>query len=130
MVDEKIRNAIYIEIHKSVKRAALSTIDFNKDIKVLCPPDSELLKEEKEALARLTLSTEELLGLKKLIVSACITPIFDFFCLLDGVADPEKGEFDPWLGLTISQKPEEDEPMFHDELYKSYWLFKQEKVRG
>jgi hypothetical protein len=72
----------------------------------------------------MNLSPEAKSGLRKLIASACFTPVYGLFCLLDGIADPETGGANPWLGLTLATKPKEDEPMLHIELYESYWAYK------
>jgi len=126
MIDERTRTALFIEIHRSVENAASSAVDFKSVDDMMYPPSSGgLLPEEREALVGIQLSPLAESGLKKIIAHACISPIFDFFALLDGVADPEAGYFDPWLGLTLAPKPEEDEPMLHDELYESYWSYKE-----
>lgn len=130
MVDEATLKALFIEIHKSVHRAAADALNFASFSDPIYPPEGGLTQEEKDALQALELSPHEKSGLHKLIRHACVTPVFDLFCLFDGVADPETGKFDPWLGLTLAPKPEEDEPMLHDALYESYWDYKKYTVKA
>ncbi len=127
MIDEATRNAIFIDIHASVARASAWVLETLGREDPRYPPEGGLTAEERQALADMQLSPRARSGLRKLVASACVTPVFDFLCLLDGVADPETGSFDPWLGLTLAPKPEEDEPMLHDELYESYWLYKEQR---
>jgi hypothetical protein len=126
VVEETIRNALFLEIHKSVDRVSADVMEALGSKEPVYPPNVSLLPVERQALANLHLPSEAKSGLRKLIASACVTPVFDLFCLLDGVADPVIGDCDPWLGLTLTTKRDEDEnePMLHDELYESYWLYK------
>ncbi len=129
MIDQATRNALFIEIHKSVAEASSWVLETCGKEDPWYPPGEHLLPEERDALANLQLSAHAKSGLRKLIASACILPVCNLFCLLDGVADPETGDFNPWLGLTLapaSEDEHEDEGlMLHDELYDSYWLYKE-----
>jgi hypothetical protein len=124
MVDETTLKALFIEIHKSVHRASEEALNFGSCSDWIYPPDGGLTQQEKDSLKALKLSPDAKSGLHKLIRHACVSPIFDLFCLIDGVGDPETGNFDPWLGLTLAPKPDEYEPMLHDELYESYHDYK------
>ena len=124
MTDKTKRDVLFKEIHKSIDESAESVVSQLQDVALAYPPGVELTPEETTALLNLQLSEAAKSGLRKLLVDACSYPLFHFFSLLDAVADPETEVNGVWLGATIAEKPEEDEPMLHDELFESYWLYK------
>lgn len=126
MIEKRIRDALFKEIHKTINESAESVARIDSS-GLSYPPGIELTTEEVEALASLGLSDAAKTGLRKLAADACAYPLFHFFSLLDAVADPDTDLGDVWLGATIGKKPEGDEPMLHDELYESYWLWEEEK---
>ena len=93
------------------------------------PMDStgaQLSSAETAAIVGMSLSTEARSGLEKLVADAAAAAFFRFFCLLDGVADPEVREVDDWFGAVLTAPPnDEDRPMLHDELFDSYWRYRE-----
>ena len=126
MIEKQIRDALFLEIHKAIEESAQSVVSQLQSSGLSYPPGAELTPDEMAALSSLTLSEAAKSGLRKVVADACAYPLFHFFTLLDGVADPETDLGGVWLGASIAEKPEEDEPMLHDELYESYWLYKKE----
>ena len=125
MIKKEIRDALFKEIHKAIDESTESVAQLQTS-DLSYPPGVELTPDETTALSSLSLSEPAKSGLRKLVANACSYPLFQFFCLLDGVADPETDLDDEWLGGTIAEKPEEDEVMLHDEFFESYWLWKEE----
>jgi len=96
---------------------------------VLYPPmdstGAPVSSAETAAIAAMSLSREERSGLEKLVADAAAAAFFRFFCLLDGVADPEVHQVDDWSGAVLAAPPgDEDRPMLHDELFESYWRYR------
>jgi len=125
MIKKELRDALFIEIHKAIEESAESVAQLQTS-HLSYPPGVELTPEETAALQTLNLSAVARSALRRLAANACSYPLFQFFCLLDGVADPESEPDDVWLGATLAEKPDEDEPMLHDEFYESYWLWKED----
>lgn len=125
MIEKRIRDALFKDIHKAINESAESVARL--DLELSYPPGIELTPEEVEALASLALSDAAKSGLRKLAADACAYPLLHFFMLIDAVADPDTDLGEVWLGATIDNKPEGYEPMLHDELYESYWLWEEEK---
>ncbi len=128
------RKALFIEIHKTAERVTLEALDFSSIPSQLYPPEGGMTPEERLALQSLNLSPAAKSGLAKIIRHASITPVFDLLTLIDGVADPEIGDFKPWLGIRLSLNSVDDTDdtgnshmMWHDELYDSYWAYKDYK---
>ncbi len=124
MIEKTIRDALFKELHKAIDESAeyVCRLDASG---LAYPPGVELSSEESEAITSLQLSDAAKAALRKLVTDACSAPLFHFFSLLDAVADPEAELDEMWMGATIEAKnDEEDEPMLHDELFGSYWLYK------
>jgi hypothetical protein len=126
MIDDAARRALFIDIHRDIHDVATKTASCIPDAvdKLIYPPNAEFTRAELSALRKLQLAAAARSALAKLVAAACSTVMFQFFTLLDGVADPSTGDFDPWLGASLAPKPEEDEPMLHDEFHESYWSYK------
>ena len=129
MIDEATQRALFIDLHRDIHDVSAKTVARipNAINEVIYPPDGQLTLSEKNALRELQLSDAARSGLQKLIAEASSTVVFNLFALIDGVADPSTGKFDPWLGISLAPKSEEDEPMLHDEFYESYWSYNQMK---
>lgn len=125
MIEKTTRDALFKEIHKAIDEATESVVTQLQDADLSYPPGAELNQDESAALSSLELSEPAKSGLRKLVADACSYPLFHFFSLLDGVTSPNADLGEVWLGAAISEKGEEDEPMLHDELYESYWLYKE-----
>jgi hypothetical protein len=118
---------VFKEIHKAIDESAESFVSSLKNPKLSYPPDVELSANETDALSTLDFSKPGS-ALRKVVADACSYPVFQFFSLMDAVADPETDLGESWLGATLEEKTDdEDEPMLHDELFDSYWLYKKER---
>ena len=93
------------------------------------PVDSsgaQLSSAETAAIVAMSLSPDARSGLEKLVADAVAAAFFRFFCLLDGVADPDVREVSDWFGAVLAAPTEdEDRPMLHDELFDSYWRYRE-----
>jgi hypothetical protein len=93
------------------------------------PMDStgaQLSSAETAAIVGMSLSSEARSGLEKLVADAAAAAFFRFFCVLDGVADPAVREVEDWFGAVLAAPPnDEDRPMLHDELFDSYWRYRE-----
>jgi hypothetical protein len=129
MINDATRQA-FIDIHRDIHDVAAKTIARIPQAigELVYPPNAKFTSDEIAALQNLELSEAAHSALQKLVVEASSTVMFQFFTLLDGVADPTTGKFDPWLGVLLVAKPDEDEPMLHDEFYESYWNYKKLRV--
>lgn len=127
MIDKKVREALFWEIHKAIDEASGSVVNELGAAELSYPPGVELTPEENAALAGLRLNDAAQSGLKKLVADACAWPLFHFFSLMDGVADPEAERNEDWRGATIEKKGEGDDVMLHDELYETYWVYGERK---
>jgi hypothetical protein len=127
VIDEQTRRALFIDIHRDIHDVAAKTVTRVPDAigDLIYPLNGELTSAELAALKELKLSEAARSGLQKLIIEASSTVMFRFFELLDGVADPTTGNFSPWLGVSLAAKSSQDEPMLHDELYDSWWNYKE-----
>jgi len=89
-------------------------------------PGAQLSSAETAAIVGMSLSSEARSGLEKLVADAAAAAFFRFFCILDGVADPEVREVDDWFGAVLAAPLDDgDRPMLHDELYDSYWRYRE-----
>jgi len=87
---------------------------------------NQLSSAESAAIASLVLSPAARAGLEKLFADAAAGAFFRFFCLLDGVADPQVRPVAAWVGARLAEpQPDEDGPMLHDELFESYWRYRE-----
>jgi hypothetical protein len=139
MLNDEIRVTLLREAHRLIDEAAESAIgrltgiaggkvDFETR-SLAYPPsdgkgDAHLLSEtEAAAIARFGESELTLRGLRKLIRDAASAPLFHFFCLLDGIGDPECLEGDNlWLGADlVAPRDGEARAMLHDDFFECYW---------
>jgi hypothetical protein len=73
----------------------------------------------------MALTAEGRSGLKKLIADATANAFYRFFCLVDGVGDPEVQFVEGWLGAAIRERAGDvDEGMLHDEFLESYLAYR------
>ena len=120
----EIRRTILLELHAKIDAATaagLAVID-NRGIEPVYPPGVQLTDAELAALAGLQVSGEARSALEKVLRDVAARPLFDLFALVDGVADPAISDGDaPWLGASILPRQDEDEEMWHDALFETYW---------
>lgn len=128
MIDDATKRALFNDIHRDIAEISAKTVERIPEsiTDLVYPPNAEFTPEERAALQQLQLSKDARSGLQKLVAEACSGVMFGFFALTDGVADPSTGDFPVWLGVSLTPKPDEDEPMLHDEFYSSYWDYKEE----
>ena len=86
------------------------------------PPKDVLSSEELDALETLRLSPTALKAVERVVADACASTLFQFFCLVDSVADPELTKVEPWLGAEVVS-PREEGPFLHDEFTEKYWTY-------
>jgi hypothetical protein len=90
------------------------------------PPNDEarFTDEELSALAQLRLPPAARSGLRKVIRSAASLSLFQLFCLLDAVADPQLTSVDPWLPVNFGPNNKDvSREMMHDEFTASFWRY-------
>ena len=127
MIPDKIRRALLVDIHRVVEKATDSAIRQMKDgsADLVYPPGIELTGEEAEALRNLQLPDAAYSAIKKIMINMAGISLHDLFALIDGVGDPEGwNESGPWLGVSISERGEEHEEMWHDAWFGTYWDYK------
>ncbi|MEW4229577.1 hypothetical protein COL65_21195 [Priestia aryabhattai] len=95
-----------------------------------------LTDEEALSLSKENLSPASIKAIEKTVKDNMMSLSHDFMCLVDGVSDPNDIEIENdgvWLGLQIKPKhllseqeleDEDSELMLHDEVYDSYWDWK------
>ena len=95
-----------------------------------------LTDEEALSLSKENLSPASIKAIEKTVKDNMMGLFHDFMCLVDGVSDPNDIEIENdgvWLGLQIKPKhllseqeleDEDSELMLHDEVYDSYWDWK------
>ncbi len=95
-----------------------------------------LTDEEALSLSKENLSPASIKAIEKTVKDNMMSLFHDFMCLVDGVSDPNDIEIENdgvWLGLQIKPKhllseqeleDEDSEFMLHDEVYDSYWDWK------
>ncbi len=148
-----VRATLLLEVHRAIEVAAkeavaklgrpklappprdgLSTLersvrDFRESLVVYPPMDStgaQLSAAETDAIVGMTLSSEARSGLEKLVADASASAFFRFFCLLDGVGDPEVEPVKDWYGAAFAPPTDEqDTLMLHDEFFDSYSRYRE-----
>lgn len=95
-----------------------------------------LTDEEALSLSKENLSPASIKAIEKTVKDNMMGLFHDFMCLVDGVSDPNDIEIENdgvWLGLQIKPKhllseqeleDEDSELMLHNEVYDSYWDWK------
>jgi len=119
---DPLRETVLLECHRAIDQAARDGLAMigNSGIEPTYPPGVELSEREIAALAMLSLTPDLRSALDKIVRDVASRPLFTFFVLADGVADPHLAA-GPWLGLDIrAQEDESDGRMWHDDFYESY----------
>jgi hypothetical protein len=131
MTKKDIQQALFFEMHKEIEQATAVALNWfgpsQRGTNIAYPPGASLTAEEKLALKNLNLSPAAQSALKKLVTDTASAPLFRLFTLMDGVADPESGDLDPWLGVDFTEKPldsDDEGDMLHDEFFASFWEYK------
>jgi hypothetical protein len=134
MLPEEMRDALLIEIHRSVEESATQTagdLVGSGKITLSYPPNNGLTAEEAAALKALPAIPQLESAFRKVIADAAFYPMFNLMSLIDGVADPVGFDGD-WAGVRLKPMAEgEDEDdessMLHDDIYESYWTWREQR---
>lgn len=102
-------NALNDPIFRKVMKAGMASVSA-----LSYPPDGEISAVDADALESLQLTPAQANVAERVIAEACHNTLFNFFCLLDSVADPEVSDIENWQGARMTS-PREEEPMLHDE---------------
>jgi hypothetical protein len=132
LISDDQRRALLFQLHQSIVQSVDAAIGAITDPDSLClsyPPDgpeltTNLTAEEKEALRGLRHSPQSISALKKILTDACAGPPFQFFCLLDGVSDPDIVEIPQWVGAHLVER-NGDAEFLHDMFYETFWDYKE-----
>ena len=131
MTKKEIQRALFFEMHKQIEQATAVALNWfgpsQRGTNIAYPPGASLTAEEKLALKNLDLSPAAQSALNKLIADTASAPLFRLFTLMDGVADPEFGDFELWPGADFSEKPldsDDEGDMLHDEFFASFWEYR------
>jgi len=130
------RKAMLMEMQKLIHEYSQVGNQLTNINKELVWQELNLTDEEALSLGRENLSPASIKAIEKIVKDNMMGLFHDFMCLVDGVSDPNgiKIENDGvWLGLQIKPKhllseqeleDEDSELMLHDEVYDSYWDWK------
>ncbi|MFP7155546.1 hypothetical protein SFC34_06845 [Priestia aryabhattai] len=130
------RKAMLMEMQKLIHEYSQIGDQLTSINKELVWQELNLTDEESLGLSKENLSPASIKAIEKIVKDNMMGLFFDFMCLVDGVSDPNDIEIDNggvWLGLQIKPKhllseqeleDEDNELMLHDEVYNSYWDWK------
>jgi len=127
-ISDDHRQLVLVELHRAIQASAAEAVTKlgTKDVaETTYPPNGGLNASEVAALRGLSLDGPARDGLTKVIADAIASAAFRFFCVMDGVGDPEGVQEERWLGVQLAEPDEEDHPMLHDAFFDTYWDFKQ-----
>jgi hypothetical protein len=148
-----IRETLLLEVHRAIEtaaREAVSKLGRPRPAPTVSDPESalersvhalrssllvyppmnatgpQLTPAETEAISAMTLSSEARSALEKLCADAAAAAFFRFFCVLDGVSDPEVQRVQPWHGAVFADSAGEgDRAMLHDQFFDSYFRYRE-----
>jgi hypothetical protein len=126
MDQDSLRRTLLRELHEKIDAAAAAGLAMVEScgVQPVYPPGVELTDGELAALAALHLPADVRSALKKILRDVAARPLFDLFALVDGVADPGGSETsEPWLGVSLVERQEGDDAMWHDDLFETYWEY-------
>jgi len=133
------REAMFMEMHKLIHEESQIKNKLTNVKKEAIWEELNLTDEEALSLSEENLSPASIRAIEKIVKDKMLGLFHDFMCLADGVSDPEDVEIEGngvWLGLQIKPKHllseqeleeaenEDSELMLHDEVYDSYWNWK------
>ena len=132
-IAETQKQALLFEIHESIENTAnqvIESLSLGRSPILSYPPNSHLTTEEETSLTEIKNNNILHNALLKIFKDAAQAPIFHFFCLLDGVSDPENYE-EKWFGFQLSQKTDSEvqTQFLHDELFETYWAWQQKRAK-
>ncbi|MET3408121.1 hypothetical protein ABIC59_005593 [Priestia aryabhattai] len=110
------------EIHNIIKEYSEIGEQLKQPPKELPWEEFNLTKDEINSLETLGFTDASISAIEKIVRDNIMGAFHSAFCLLDGVSDPVlENDDDMWFGLKLVEKQEEEEDFLHDELYSSYW---------
>ncbi|MQR86281.1 hypothetical protein GFV16_10195 [Bacillus megaterium] len=112
------------EIHNIIKEYSAIGEQLKQPPKELPWEEFNLTKDEINSLETQKFTDESISAIEKIVRDSIMGAFHSAFCLLDGVSDPVlENDDDMWFGLKLVEKQEEEdeEDFLHDELYSSYW---------
>lgn len=123
-LSESNQHTLLVAIHQSIEEGAAyyakNLLEGQKEAPNY-PPNSGFTSEERKALELLQGNNALHSAMRKILASCAAGPVFDLFSYLDGITDPEHGD---WSGAALVDRPEEveeKEEFLHDEFYTAYW---------
>jgi len=131
------REAMFMEMHKLIHDYSQISDKLTSPPKEAVLEELTLTDEEASSLRNENLSPASLTAIEKIVKDNMMGLFFDYMCLVDGVSDPNDIEIENngvWLGLQVKPKhllseqdleDEEMDLMLHDEVYDSYWDWKE-----
>ena len=123
-ISDKALDILLVELHTQIVQSAISTIATLDDPQISYPPNGSLTSDERNALASLSLSATGASALTKLLADSTASAIFNWFCVIDAVADPSINHEEPWLGACFgNMEDDNNSSMLHDMLYGTWWDF-------
>lgn len=130
------KKAMLMEMQKLIHEYSQIGDQLTNINKELVWQELNLTDEEALSLSKENLSPASIKAIEKTVKDNMMGLFHDFMCLVDGVSDPSDIEIENdgvWLGLQIKAKhllseqeleDEDSELMLHDEVYDSYWDWK------
>src|SRR5688572_26413474 len=108
MISSAAKRAVLVDLHRAIDEAADAAMAIieSRGVEPVYPPGIELTDAEIVALSNLKLSEDAKTALRKVLLDNASRPLFQWFTLVDGVADPVglPADEEPWLGLDLSSK--------------------------
>lgn len=135
MISSAAKRAVLVDLHRAIDEAADSAMAIigSRGVEPTYPPGIELSEGEIVALSNLKLPEDAKTALRKVLVDTASRPLFQWFAVVDGVADPVglPADEEPWLGLELSAKEDdtEEDTVWHDEFFETYWAFHDNRGR-
>lgn len=132
-LSDENRDTLFVSVHKSIEESANTDANHifhgRVDQLINYPSNGGLTADEQSALQELKGNEVLRSALRKVLASTAAGVFFDFFCVLDGVADPDPWARE-WSGVRLRDLPSddnEDAPLLHDEFYATYWDWKEKR---
>lgn len=123
-ISDKDLGTLLVELHAQIVQSAISTVAALNDPQISYPPNGSLTSDERNALASLSLSIAGASALRKLLADSTTSAIFNWFCVIDAVADPLRNHEEPWLGVRFGNMEDDNgSSMLHDMFYSTWWDF-------
>jgi hypothetical protein len=120
------RELLFVHLHKVVEETAeiiaRALVNGSVAKELAYPPNAGLTDKEQAALRQIK-GAELESGIRKVLAHVAATPLYQLFCLVDGIADPDGNG---WTGVSLTDKEADDvEGLFlHTEFLDRYWLWR------